>query len=85
MKHLILISTLLLLTLCGCEETNPGKEVLATPYGESVKYKTGCLWVDTVNIHGNPHEIILRRTAYNDHAVGGMMHSPECWCLNKAE
>lgn len=37
-------------------------------------------WIDTLTIHGNPHEVIIKN---HDKEFNGFMHSPECWCLNK--
>lgn len=37
------------------------------------------LIVDTITIHGKSHEVIM--FANESYAtLGGMMHSPECWC-----
>ncbi|MDE6794019.1 MAG: hypothetical protein K2J63_01790 [Muribaculaceae bacterium] len=69
LKYLLAIAAILI--LCGCEE----KPKTKTYVGNS-----RTMWVDTINIHGNPHEILLRRTSNSREAVGGMMHSPECWC-----
>ncbi|MBD5280381.1 MAG: hypothetical protein HDS35_07550 [Bacteroides sp.] len=38
------------------------------------------IYIDTINIHGQSHEILLRHTHNGKYSVGGMMHSPECWC-----
>lgn len=36
--------------------------------------------IDTLTIHGKPHEVIIKNY---DRQFNGFMHSPECWCLNK--
>lgn len=35
----------------------------------------GLYMIDTLAIHGEPHEIVRECTNYH----GGIMHSPECW------
>lgn len=39
-------------------------------------------WIDTLTIHGNPHEVIIKN---NSKESNGFMHSPECWCLTKKD
>lgn len=51
---------------CGCE----GGSNYAEPK------RGGFYLIDTLAIHGEPHEIIRECTNYR----GGIMHSPECWC-----
>lgn len=79
-KHSLLAIAAIII-LCGCE-SKPTKQIIQTTYDEEgfSTYKTGAIWVDTITIHGKPHEILLRRTSNTRDAVGGMMHSPECWC-----
>ena len=78
-KHLLAI--LAIGILCGCE-AKPTKQIVRSNHEEEglTIYKTGAIWVDTITIHGKSHEILLRRTSTSREAVGGMMHSPECWC-----
>ena len=64
LKYLYALATILM--LCGCEDK--------THYAQP---KSGCIYlIDTLAIHGEPHEIIRECTNYR----GGIMHSPECWC-----
>lgn len=73
MKNKIKIALMAIVAVvifCGCVEEKP-KAYVGT---------SRTIWVDTITIHGNRHEILLRRTSYGREAVGGMMHSPECWC-----
>ncbi len=74
LKYLYALAAILM--LCGCEEYKPKQRV------ESINpdAKLGIVWVDTINIHGNSHEILVRDRGYAKGGVGGMMHSPECWC-----
>ena len=67
--YLALVAIIAVAIFCGCEDKPK------TYVGSS---KT--IWVDTINIHGKSHEILLRHTSTGHDAVGGMMHSPECWC-----
>lgn len=60
--------TVAILLMCGCE--NRPKTYVD---------KNQTIFVDTINIHGHSHEILLRSDNYAN-AVGGIMHSPECWC-----
>lgn len=66
-----LVAFAAVMIFCGCVEEKP-KAYVGT---------SRTIWVDTITIHGNRHEILLRSTrpASNTNA-GGMMHSPECWC-----
>lgn len=66
---LALVAIVAVVIFCGCEDKPK------TYVGNS-----RTIWVDTINIHGQSHEILLRRTSYGRGGVGGMMHSPECWC-----
>ena len=68
LRYLYALAAILL--LCGCVEKKPKAYV----------DKSRTIWVDTITIHGKRHEILLRRTPDGREAVGGMMHSPECWC-----
>ena len=78
LKYIYALAAILM--LCGCE-TEPTKQIVRTNYEEGFStYKTGAIWIDTITIHGKSHEILLRRTSNSHEAVGGMMHSPECWC-----
>ena len=44
------------------------------------------IWLDTISIHGQSHEILLRSTNPGGKTnAGGMMHSPECWCKKGGE
>lgn len=68
LKHLYALAAILM--LCGCEDKPK------TYVGNS-----RTIMVDTINIHGNCHEILIRTQSYGAYGgVGGMMHSPECWC-----
>ncbi len=79
MKKLILISALALI-LCGCDGGGQRKERVLKSNGD-----TSTILIDTVFIHGQKHEILTRREAYGKGGVGGLMHSPECWCLKKGK
>ena len=67
LKYLYALAAILV--LCGCEYKPK------TYVGNS-----RTIWVDTINIHGNSHEVLFRAKNYGQGGVGGMMHSPECWC-----
>ena len=80
LKYLYALAAILM--LCGCED-KPNKKIVRTGCEGGTAfsiYKTGAIWLDTITIHGKSHEILLRRTSTSREAVGGMMHSPECWC-----
>ena len=66
----LLLFSCVCLLLCSC--TNNAVEIKDR--------NGGAYWIDTLTIHGNPHEFIVSDMgcAYN-----GFIHSPECWCLNK--
>lgn len=66
----VLLFSCVCLLLCSCID-NAVK--LKGRNGESY-------WIDTLTIHGNPHEVIIKNY---DREFNGFMHSPECWCLNK--
>ena len=73
-KYLYALAAILM--LCGCGEYKPKQRV------ESINSDAnlGIVWIDTIQIHGNIHEILVRDKTYGKGGVGGMMHSPECWC-----
>ena len=64
LKYLYALAAILM--LCGCER----RPNTAQPKNG------GFYMIDTLAIHGEPHEIIRERTSHQ----GGIMHSPECWC-----
>lgn len=69
LKHCLLVIAAILM-LCSCEEKP-----------KTYIDQTATIWVDTINIHGESHEILLRSTNPSGQTnAGGMMHSPECWC-----
>ena len=75
LKNIILsVSTILM--LCGCDESKP-KTYL--------KCNNGNLWVDTITIHEKKHEVLFWSELRGNASIGGMMHSPECWCLKESE
>ena len=64
LKYLYALAAILM--MCGCEDK--------THYAQP---KNGGIYmIDTLAIHGKPHEIIRECTSHR----GGIMHSPECWC-----
>jgi hypothetical protein len=67
MKKLLIAATLIV-ALSSC--TRAGKEPMGGDFNHS------CI-IDTLTIHGVPHEFILNVAHY----AGGICHSPECWCL----
>ena len=78
LKYLYALAAVLM--LCGCEK-RPTKQIIHNNAADGLTiYATGAIWIDTITIHGKSHEILLRRTSTSREAVGGMMHSPECWC-----
>ena len=64
LKYLYALAAILM--LCGCEKP---KNTAKPSHG-------GFYMIDTLVIHGKSHEIIRERTSH----MGGVMHSPECWC-----
>lgn len=72
MKKLILTLSLVafIMVMTGCSNSRRPNKAPSTN-GERFT-------IDTVTIHGNQHEIL--RDGSTTH-YGGMMHSPECWCL----
>ncbi|MBD5585371.1 MAG: hypothetical protein HDQ88_09835 [Clostridia bacterium] len=69
-----LVAIIAVVIFCGCEQRQNYVDNAET------------IWLDTITIHDNRHEILLRSTnpASNTNA-GGMMHSPECWCKKGVE
>ena len=64
LKHLYALAAILM--LCRCER-----------HTEKAKpFNGGIYMIDTLVIHGEPHEIISEQSSNQ----GGIMHSPECWC-----
>lgn len=64
-----MVVAVVVVTGCGDDSRRPEK--VQSTNGDR-------FYVDTVLIRGNKHEILRDGTA---HHYGGMMHSPECWCL----
>lgn len=75
MKKFLIISISGLL-LCCCH-SNPPKLAKVV--------HTGRVRIDTIEIHGHTHEILIRSDATGSGGYGGIMHSPECWCSNITE
>ena len=64
--NLALVAIAAVMIFCGCERN-----------AEQAKpFHGGIYEIDTLVIHGEPHEIISERSSHQ----GGIMHSPECWC-----
>ena len=66
----VLLFSCVCLLLCSCTNNSV----------EFSDHRGGYYWIDTLTIHGKPHEFIISDMGclYN-----GFTHSPECWCLNK--
>ena len=72
--NLALVAIVAVVIFCGCERRQN--------YINNAK----TIWLDTITIHGNSHEILLRSTNPTGNTnAGGMMHSPECWCKKGVE
>ena len=64
--NLALVAIVAVMIFCGCERDT-----------EQAKPSHGGIYeIDTLVIHGEPHEIISECSSRQ----GGIMHSPECWC-----
>lgn len=72
MKAILPIVTTLALGLVSCLDDQRKTATVISPTG----FKNG-IYIDTIDVHGHPHEIIFSLVK------GGISptHSPECWCL----
>ena len=61
-----LLAIVAVMIFCGCERNTE----------QAKPFHGGIYEIDTLVIHGEPHEIISERSSHQ----GGIMHSPECWC-----
>ena len=67
--NLALVAIIAVVIFCGCEQSHDYID------------NGNTIWLDTISIHGQSHEILLRSTNPGGKTnAGGMMHSPECWC-----
>lgn len=84
MKKLLLVFCSVIL-LTGCEPKTTKQKINSTSEDNSQSITfLGTVWIDTIEIHGKKHEIIVRNSSPGSRvSVGGMMHSPECWCQNE--
>jgi hypothetical protein len=79
-KYFKYLSFLLILIMTSCSDINNNPEIKATNSFRRVSkvYNQG-LKVDTIEIHGNKHEMIV-----SGNSRGNIYsHSPECWCIKK--
>lgn len=67
-----LISVIIVMTLLTSCENNCQKAESNNNIGRDIE-------IDTLYIHGNKHEVLF----WFSNSKGGMMHSPECWCLKE--
>ncbi len=68
MKTKLTIAAIALIAvLCGCE---------GQPQRVDQAWGHKRIYIDTLTIHGKTHEVLF----WSGDKIGGMMHSPECWC-----